>query len=61
MERKRNEIKVTWKESEFIILRKKFFIMSMVEHWKNLLRKVVEISSLQTFHFRLHGALSKVV
>ncbi|KAK4831339.1 hypothetical protein QYF61_017470 [Mycteria americana] len=41
-------------------LRKKFFTMRVVKHWKRLPREVVEAPSLETFKVRLDGALSNL-
>jgi len=42
-------------------IRKKFFIMRVMKHWKRLPRGAVEAPSLQTFKARLDGALSNLV
>ncbi|KFZ66898.1 hypothetical protein N338_11948, partial [Podiceps cristatus] len=42
-------------------VRKKFFTMRVVKHWKRLPREVVEAPSLETFKPRLDGALSSLI
>ncbi|KFP17853.1 hypothetical protein Z169_00424, partial [Egretta garzetta] len=42
-------------------IRKKFFTVRVVKHWKGLPREVVEAPSLETFKARLDGTLSKLV
>ncbi|KFP10962.1 hypothetical protein Z169_06244, partial [Egretta garzetta] len=42
-------------------IRKKFFTLRVVKHWKGLPREVVEAPSLETFKTRLDGALSNLV
>ncbi|KFP10306.1 hypothetical protein Z169_12112, partial [Egretta garzetta] len=42
-------------------IRKKFFTMRVVKHWKGLPREVVEAPSLQTSKARLDGALSNLI
>ncbi|KFP22084.1 hypothetical protein Z169_14268, partial [Egretta garzetta] len=42
-------------------IRKKFFTMRVVKHWKGLPREVVEAPSLETFKARLDGALGNLV
>ncbi|KFQ64425.1 hypothetical protein N334_05455, partial [Pelecanus crispus] len=42
-------------------IRKKFFTMRVVKHWKQLPREVVEAPSLETFKVRLDGALSNLI
>ncbi|KFP21104.1 hypothetical protein Z169_00556, partial [Egretta garzetta] len=42
-------------------IRKKFFTMRVVKHWKVLPREVVEAPSLETFKARLDGALSSLI
>jgi len=42
-------------------IRKNFFIMRLVKHWKRLPREVMEAPSLETFKARLDGALSNLV
>ncbi|KFP15829.1 hypothetical protein Z169_03549, partial [Egretta garzetta] len=42
-------------------IRKKFFTMRVVKHWKGLPREVVEAPSLETFKARLDGALSSLI
>jgi len=50
------------KEGRFRLdVRKKFFIMRMVKHWKRLPREVVNAPSFGTFKVRLDGVLSKVI
>jgi len=47
------------KEGRFRLdIRKKFFTLSMVKHWKKLPREVVDAPSLETFKARLDRALS---
>jgi len=41
-------------------IRKKVFTLKAVKHWNRLPREVVEASSLETFKFRLDGALSNL-
>lgn len=38
-----------------------FFKMRMVKHWHRLPREVAGVSSLETFKFKLDGALSNLV
>jgi len=42
-------------------MRKKFFTMRMVKHWKRLSREVVAAPSLEVFKTRLHRALSNLI
>ncbi|KFP09911.1 hypothetical protein Z169_13298, partial [Egretta garzetta] len=42
-------------------IRKKFFTMRVVKHWKGLPREVVEAPSLEAFKARLDGALSNLI
>ncbi|KFV09985.1 hypothetical protein N340_03486, partial [Tauraco erythrolophus] len=42
-------------------IRKKFFIMRVVEHWNRLPREVVDAPSLETFKARLDEALSNLI
>ncbi|KFP21274.1 hypothetical protein Z169_03568, partial [Egretta garzetta] len=42
-------------------IRKKFFTMRVVKHWKGLPREVVDSPSLETFKARLDGALSSLI
>jgi len=42
-------------------IRKKFFTMRVVKHWKGLPREVVEAPSLETFQTRLDRALSNLI
>ncbi|KFR05924.1 hypothetical protein Y956_03248, partial [Nipponia nippon] len=50
------------KEGRFRLdIRKKFFTMRVVEHWKGLPREVVDAPSLETFKARLDGALSTLI
>ncbi|KFP10328.1 hypothetical protein Z169_11070, partial [Egretta garzetta] len=42
-------------------VRKKFFTVRVVKHWKGLPREVVEAPSLETFKTRLDGALSSLI
>jgi len=42
-------------------IRKKFFTMRVVKHWKMLPREVVKVLSLETFKVRLDGALSNLI
>jgi len=50
------------KEGRFKLdIRKKFFTIRVVRHWKRLPREAVDAPSLAVFKARLDGALSKVV
>ncbi|KFW64427.1 hypothetical protein AS28_10101, partial [Pygoscelis adeliae] len=50
------------KEGRFSLdIRKKFFTMRVVRHWKRLPREAVDASSLEVFKARLDGALSNLV
>lgn len=50
------------KESSFRFdIREKFLIVTVVRHWRVLLRETVEAPSLRVFKGRLDGVLSKVV
>jgi len=50
------------KEGRFRLeIRKKFFTMSVVKHWKRFPREVVGAPSLEMFKARLDGALSNLV
>ncbi|KFR09311.1 hypothetical protein Y956_07821, partial [Nipponia nippon] len=42
-------------------IKKKFFVMRVVKHWKGLPREVVDAPSLETFKARLDGALSNLI
>ncbi|KFZ67688.1 hypothetical protein N338_03988, partial [Podiceps cristatus] len=42
-------------------VRKKFFTMRVVKHWKGLPREVVEAPPLETFKPRLDGAVSDLI
>ena len=42
-------------------IRKKFFTMRVVRHWKRLPREVVDAPSLEAFKARLDGTLSNLV
>ncbi|KFQ91353.1 hypothetical protein Y956_08387, partial [Nipponia nippon] len=42
-------------------IRKKFFTIRVVRHWKRLPRKVVDAPSLEVFKARLDGALSNLI
>ncbi|GAB0188439.1 hypothetical protein GRJ2_001309200 [Grus japonensis] len=42
-------------------IRKKFFTVRVVRHWKRLPREVVDAPSLEVFQARLDGALGNVV
>jgi len=42
-------------------IRKKFFTVRMLKHWKRLSREVVEAPSLEMFKVRLDGALSNLI
>ncbi|KFW71024.1 hypothetical protein AS28_02304, partial [Pygoscelis adeliae] len=42
-------------------IRKKFFTLRVVKHWKRLPREVVDAPSLETFKVRLDGALSNLL
>ncbi|KFQ94602.1 hypothetical protein Y956_13251, partial [Nipponia nippon] len=50
------------KEGRFKLdIRKKFFTMRVVKHWKRLPREAVDAPSLETFKVRLDGALSNLL
>ncbi|KFM04159.1 hypothetical protein AS27_10727, partial [Aptenodytes forsteri] len=50
------------KEGRFgLDIRKKFFMMRVLEHWNRLPREVVDAPSLEVFKVRLDGALSNLV
>ncbi|KFP47089.1 hypothetical protein N323_02566, partial [Cathartes aura] len=50
------------KEGRFRLdIRRKFFMMRVVKHWKRLPREVVDAPSLETFKARLDGALSNLI
>ncbi|KFQ85355.1 hypothetical protein N337_03537, partial [Phoenicopterus ruber ruber] len=50
------------KEGRFRLdVRKKFFTMRLVSHWKRLPREVVDAPSLEVFKARLDGALSTLI
>ncbi|KFQ05872.1 hypothetical protein N330_10053, partial [Leptosomus discolor] len=42
-------------------IRKKFFTLRVVRHWKRLPKEVVDAPSLEVFKTRLDGALSNLV
>jgi len=42
-------------------MRKKFFMMRVVQHWSKLPREVVDAPSLETFKARLNRALSNLI
>jgi len=42
-------------------IRKKFFIMMVVRHWKKLPEEMVDAPSLETFKVRLDRALSNLI
>ncbi|KGL94270.1 hypothetical protein N301_16102, partial [Charadrius vociferus] len=42
-------------------IRKKFFTLRVVRHWKRLPREAVDAPSLEVFKARLDGALSDLV
>ena len=42
-------------------IRKKFFTIKVVRHWKRLPREAVDAPSLAVFKARLDGALSNLV
>jgi len=42
-------------------MRKKFFTMMVVRHWRRLRREAVDAPSLEAFKARLDGALSNLV
>jgi len=42
-------------------IRKKFFIIRVVRHWRRLSREVVDAPSLETAKVRLDGALSNLM
>ncbi|KFQ98782.1 hypothetical protein Y956_11673, partial [Nipponia nippon] len=42
-------------------IRKKFFTMRVVKHWKRLPREVADAPSLETFKVRLDRALSSLI
>ena len=57
-------MKTEWqlKEGRFRLdIRKKFFTVRMVRHWKRLPREAVDAPSLAVFKARLDGALSNLV
>ncbi|GAB0193864.1 hypothetical protein GRJ2_001851700 [Grus japonensis] len=57
---KSNDFKVT--EGRFRLdIKKKFFMMRVMKHWKRLPREVVDAPSLEVFKVRLDGALSKLI
>ncbi|KFQ94182.1 hypothetical protein Y956_04512, partial [Nipponia nippon] len=50
------------KEGRFSLdIRKKFFTMRVVRHWKRFPREAVDAPSLEVFKARLDGALSNLV
>ena len=50
------------KEGRFRLdIRKKFFPVRVVRHWKRLPREVVPAPSLEVFKARLDGALSNLI
>ena len=50
------------KECRFRLdIRNKFFMMKVVKYWNRLPREVVDAPSLETFKFRLDGALSNLI
>ncbi|KFQ57246.1 hypothetical protein N334_12996, partial [Pelecanus crispus] len=50
------------KEGRFRLdIRKEFFTLRVVRHWKGLPREVVESPSLETSQARLDGALSTLL
>ena len=50
------------KEGRFRLdIRKKFFTVRLVRHWKRLPRDVVDAPSLETFKARPHQALGNLV
>ena len=50
------------KEGRFQLdIRKKFFTVRLVRHWKRLPREAVDAPSLEVFKARLDGALSNLV
>jgi len=50
------------KEGRFRLdIRKKYFTVSTMKHWRRLPREVVDAPSLETFKARLDGALSKLI
>jgi len=54
---RRNDIKL--EEGRFrLVIRMKFFTVSVVRHWNRLLSEVVDASSLEAFKARLDGAVS---
>ncbi|KFM10539.1 hypothetical protein AS27_08586, partial [Aptenodytes forsteri] len=42
-------------------IRKEFFTLRVVKHWKRLPREVVDAPSLEIFKVRLDGALSSLI
>ena len=50
------------KEGSFVLdTRKEVFMISVLRHWKRLLREVVDAPSLEVFKSRLDGALSNLI
>jgi len=42
-------------------VRKKFFTMQVIRHWKRLPKEAVNVPSVEVFKVRLHRALSNMI